>query len=98
MRIQDLFGRHKIDIPGNGISRSGRDAIQRKMLDWGLGMIPEDKPLPPSKTEYWKWEWKVGGAGEYVGTLPKRLAKLVHKTKGLKLTPEHRRSTSQCPQ
>jgi len=71
-----LSGRHTIDIPGNGITQPGIDAIScfLRLMDISL---PND----------WQWVWQVGGKGEYVGTLPKRIGKYAHKCKH-KLLPE----------
>lgn len=88
MNIKDLIGRYEMEVPGNGLSQTGIDAIQQLLCDWGLAKIPEGVLMPPSRNEVWKWDWKVPGKGEYVGTLPKRLAKLVYQSRKVKLTPE----------
>lgn len=76
----DLFSqtRHTIKIPGNGIAGPGVDAIMLELLRWGLPSLPFD----------WCWDWRVGGKGEYVGTLPKRIGKFYYQKHGTKLTPD----------
>jgi len=85
--IEQIMGQFTIDIPGNGINQTGIDLIQIALLEWGYDEIPENEPLPPSKSEYWKWDWKVPGKGEYVGSLPKRIGKLLYQMQGVKIPP-----------
>jgi len=75
--LDRLSGRHTVDIPGNGITLPGINAIKRAMH------IHADIRLPDG----WLWVWRVGGKGEYVGTLPKRIGKYAYK-QGKKLSPE----------
>ncbi len=69
-------GRHIVEIPGNGITTSGIVEIDKLLNEYDV-LLPTD----------WLWVWRVGGKGEYVGTLPKRVGKYAHK-QGHKLTPE----------
>jgi hypothetical protein len=86
--ISQLLGRYTIDIPGNGIDLAGQDKIQSLLCEWGLGKIPDIIPLPKGSTTPWIWDWKVGGKGEYIGTIPKRIGKLVWQARGIKLSAE----------
>jgi hypothetical protein len=86
--IGRLLREYEIEIPGNGIDQTGIDLIQDKLEEWGFGIIPDHKPLPPSENEFWRWEWKINGKGEYVGALPKRIGKLIYQTQGRKLLVE----------
>lgn len=86
--IDALVGRYEIEVPGNGISSIGIEQIQENLQDWGLDAIPDVILLPKGNTTPWYWDWKVGGKGEYVGTLPKRISKLVWQARGVKLTQE----------
>lgn len=86
--IDSLVGQYEIEIPGNGIDQTGIGSIQRKLCLWGFGEIPEIILLPNGEKVIWRWDWKVGGKGEYVGALPKRIGKFVWQARGVKLTPE----------
>jgi len=71
-------GQHTIKIPGNGIAAPGIDAIKSQLFDWGFCPLPDD----------WCWDWRVGGKGEYVGTLTKRIGKFYYQKHATKLTPD----------
>lgn len=80
-RTDNLFcqGEHTIKIPGNGVAAPGIDAIKVHLSAiWGLPHLPDD----------WCWDWRVGGKGEYVGTLPKRIGKFYYQEHATKLTPD----------
>lgn len=71
------------------VSRANRKRVTHKVACGvvsyqGIRQISEilDYPDYPAT---WKWETMVRGKGEYVGSLAKRLAKLVYQTKGAKL-------------
>ena len=71
--------RHTLSVPGNGISQSGIDAIKTFLCrEVSCCEFPDD----------WSWDWLVGGKGEYVGSLPKRIAKWFRQKHGIKLIPE----------
>lgn len=70
-----------IIVPANGIDTVGQCAAIEYLDSLNLsiyGHLPSD----------WRWEWRVGGKGEYVGTFPKRVAKLVRAIYGRKLSAE----------
>ncbi|KKK49685.1 hypothetical protein LCGC14_3132550, partial [marine sediment metagenome] len=85
--IDSLLGKYEIEIPGNGISLVGVAMIQQLLCAWGLPRIPAIIPLPEGSETPWVWDWKVSGKGEYIGTLPKRIGKLVWQARKVKLSP-----------
>jgi hypothetical protein len=80
-------GRFTITIPDNGLTRVGIDLIQDRLLEWTEARIP-DHWRSKGKYHSWEWAWKVPGKGEYVGALPKRVAKYIYQECGKKLTPD----------
>jgi hypothetical protein len=79
-------GEFTITIPDNGISRVGIDLIQDRLYEWVSARIPDSWYGKDGQNHAWEWTWKVGGRGEYVGALPKRVAKFVYQELGQKLT------------
>lgn len=73
MRLE--VGRFQVQVPANGILQSGIDQIQSYVQQVTGHNLPDD----------WRWEWKVGGKGEYVGALPKRIQKYFYQTHNIKL-------------
>ncbi len=59
-----FIGKQTIEIPGNGIAE--------------IGIIEIKRLLPFVLPSCWSWVWRVGGKGEYVGTLPKRIGKYAY--------------------
>lgn len=88
VKIESLLGEYEIEMPGNGISEVGIDAIQRYLYGRGYQCIPDIIRLPDDREVDWVWDWKIGGKGEYVGALPKRIAKYTWQTHKKKLTRE----------
>lgn len=86
VNIESLLGNYEIEMPGNGISEAGIEEIQRFLYLIGHGDIPDTIDLPGGGTEPWVWDWKVGGKGEYVGALPKRIAKYFWQTRKEKIS------------
>jgi len=76
-----------ISIPDNGLSDAGIDLIQAKLYEWINARIPNVWRGKGGRYA-WEWIWKVGGKGEYVGSLPKRVAKYAYQELGKKLTPD----------
>ena len=87
VQLEDLLGEYSIEIPGNGISQTGIDAVQEILAIAHGRQIPNTITLPNGKPYIWKWDWKVGGRAEYVGTLPKRIAKYFQQSLEIKLSP-----------
>lgn len=84
--IESLLGEYMVEMPGNGISEVGIEEIQQYLRNWGLQSIPDTINLPDGTQIDWRWDWKVGGRGEYVGTLPKRIAKYLWQAHRSKLS------------
>lgn len=72
------LGSFKVSMPDNGVSECGRDLIRMKLVQWDRLPLPND----------WSWQWRVGGKGEYVGALPKRIGKYYHQEHNRKLTAQ----------
>ena len=66
-----------ITLPQKGLTPEGI-ALARRFLGNKYRFVPED----------WNWQWLIKGRGEYVGTLPKRVAKFLHKSGQNKMTPQ----------
>jgi len=79
-------GRFTVIIPDNGITPIGVDLIQDKLAGWLSARIPDGWLGKDGKHHSWEWTWKVGGRGEYVGALPKRVGKYAYQELGVKLT------------
>jgi hypothetical protein len=59
----------KVTLPSGLVDSTGQLLIREKIADYtGVG-LPDD----------WDWSAKVGGRGEYVGTLAKRIGKYVYQ-------------------
>jgi hypothetical protein len=70
--------RFRLEVPGNGISRSGVDLIRSYLYQKHCHNLPSD----------WRWEWLVPGKGDYVGSLPKRIAKWYKREHTITLAPD----------
>jgi hypothetical protein len=79
-----------LDMPNNGVTEVGQYALAALLMGWG-NTIEGLRSLEGFRlwhlTDKWVWHWTVTGKGEYVGTLPKRLAKFIYKRYAVKLAP-----------
>lgn len=78
-----LRERYELEVPGNGIDHTGVLKIVERLQARSIYTLS-----PDTTTDGWEWVWRVGGKGEYVGTLPKRIAKWVYQQHQIKLPAE----------
>lgn len=92
--LSSLFHKdiQKLVIPNNGLTHEGVEIIRSYLYREHEIMLPSHSHAmeenPHDSPEAWSWKWKVTGRGTYVGTLPKRISKWVHKGWGIKVRPE----------
>lgn len=67
----------ELTLPSGDVDTTGQRLIRDKLAEFTDSRLPDD----------WNWAARVGGRGEYVGTLAKRIGKFVYQNGG-KLTSD----------
>jgi len=76
----------RVDITEDRISEKGQEAVKIIIIRATTNSLTTSSRI--SLYGEIDWRWKVTGKGPYVGTLPKRIGKLLYKRHGIKLSSD----------